>query len=473
MSSTELFEDAATYVEKNKIFQLFESLLQDVVVNKPDKPIDHLIKLLKRDAVPKIVVAGPPGAQARSLCELMSSKTGLVHVIASDVWRELARLNSEPGLKIKALHDAGEAVPSELLLEVLKEKLTMGDCVSKGWILEGFPSTKAEARSMLAAGLLPTRFLHVAVSDVEAVRRLAGRRVDPQANVVYHLEDSPPPDAATAARLIQRADDTKERVAERLMAYRQGMAGVLPLFKTVSVELDGSGNGEAGMSSLVDAALKHVTADMPSRAPRGGPRVLLLGGPGSNLESVGSALAEMYGAKHVSAYDLLHGASLNGNKAAAKAMASPEPLVVGESTVAPLVLERLKSEDVRRAGFVLTGFYNAGFFKKHDVWIRHAVVLDLPPKAAKAIVTNTRYDPVDGETYHLDISPPDFEGTRSRLLTHPKDTPQAFEKALKTWKGVHAMASKAFASQLVVESAQRPERQIVERLSKCFLGEGL
>ena len=62
--ATALLEDAAAYAEQNKIFQLFESLLQELVVHKPDKPIDHLIKVLKRDSVPRVVVAGPPGAEA-------------------------------------------------------------------------------------------------------------------------------------------------------------------------------------------------------------------------------------------------------------------------------------------------------------------------------------------------------------------------------------------------------------------------
>ena len=349
------------------MFQLFESLLQDLLIHKPDRPIDHLIKLLKRDAVPKIIVAGPPGAQARSVCELIAAKTELVHVIASDVWRELARLNSEPGLKAKALHDVGSEVPPELLLELPKEKLSMGECVSKGWILEGFPSTPTQARAMLSAGLLPTRFLHIALDDAEAVRRIAGRRVDPKENTVYHLEDHPPPDAATAQRLIQRADDAKERVAERLLAYRTEMAGVLPQFATVAVELDGSVAGEAGVSKLLEQALKHLTAEMPTRAPRGCPRVLLAGGPGTNAEALGAALAATYGAKLISAIDLLHGAALNGNHAAAKAMQAQQPLVAGEAVVGPLILERLAADDVRLAGFVLVGFHAAGFLKKHKV----------------------------------------------------------------------------------------------------------
>ena len=60
-------ESAAAYAEQHKIFQLFEGLLQELVVNKPDKPLDFLIKVLKREAVPKVVVSGPPGGEASPL----------------------------------------------------------------------------------------------------------------------------------------------------------------------------------------------------------------------------------------------------------------------------------------------------------------------------------------------------------------------------------------------------------------------
>ena len=470
--SIELMESAAAYAEQHKIFQLFEGLLQELVVNKPDKPLDFLIKVLKREAVPKVVVSGPPGGEARSLCELVCSKKPLVHVIASDVWRELSRVSSPSGLKAKGLIDQGKEVPSELMLEMLTEKLTMGDCVSKGWILEGFPLTASDARAMLAKGLLPTRFLSIKVEDAECVRRLAGRRIDPQSNEVYHLEDSPPPNQEVAGRLIQRSDDTKEKVAERLKAYRSSMSGVLPCFSKVLVELDGAIPGEAGAKKLCEAALPTITAEMPSRAPRGCPRVLLIGGPGSNAESLGAALATTYGAKHISAIALLHGAAVNGSKVAARAMSAPEPLVAAEKVVGEMVIDRLSQEDVRTAGFVLTGYpatsTQAAMLKKKGIWLRHVVHLELDPKDAKEKVCGTRYDPLDGEVYHISDPSPD-EATAGRLATHPKDTEKSFKVALKTWQDSKAGLSKAYADLLLTESAKRPERELVELLAKCFL----
>jgi len=471
-----LVEGAAAYAEQKKVFQLFESLLQELIIHKPDKPIDHLIKVLKRPPVPRVVVSGPPGADARALCEVLAAKTtpNLVHVIASDVWRELARLNSPEGLKAKALVEEGKEVPSEMLLEMLHEKLTQGPCVQRGWILEGFPTNASETRMMLAKGLLPTRFLHIKVDDSECARRLTGRRIDPQSNTIYHIQDAPPP-ADVADSLIHRDADKKDEVTKRLLMYRNSMASVLPSFSKLLVELDGSQPGEVGVAALRDAALPTITSDMPTRAPRGCPRVMLMGGPGSNVEGLGAALAEQYGAKHISTIELLHGAALAGGKAAMKAMQSPQPLArAGQQVLWELVQARISQEDVRTAGFVLTGFPTEAMFigkmkKSAFGWVRHAVHLQLEPKAAEAIVLGTRYDPVDGEIYHLVTNPPTDDDTRARLVTHPKDEPVAFAADMKLWKEALGVLSKAYKEELLVEDATRPQAQLVERLAPCFL----
>ena len=262
-------EDAATYVERHKVFQLFESLLQDVLVARPSDPLSHLITSLKREPVPKVVIAGPPGAQARSVCELLASQKGLVHVIASDVVRELARLNFKPAVEAKALVDSGKEVPDAMMLEMLKEKLTSGDCRSTGWVLEGYPSTATQARAMCTAGLLPTRFIHLALSDAEVTRRLTGRRVDPAENKVYHLQDAPPPNGEVANRLVQRGEDMPPRVAERLAAYRQHMSGVLPCFSKVLAELNGDEAVKVVMSTRSAVKLRVLAANgQPVKAYR-------------------------------------------------------------------------------------------------------------------------------------------------------------------------------------------------------------
>jgi len=469
----DLLEGAAAYVEKHKVFQLFEGLLEDLILKRPDDPIAHLIKALKCPEQPRVIVVGPPGAQARALCEQFSSQLGLVHVVASDVYRDLAKSGSPLGKEAKALVDNNQDIPSDMLLKLLQEKLSTPDCINKGWVLEGYPSTATQARAMLAGGVLPTCVLSLLLDDDEVMRRLTGRRVDPEGNQVYHLTDMPPPEAIMG-RLIQRPDDTEERVAERLANFRDAMAGAIPLFKKTLKEVDASmPEGE-----LVAACLPLVATVQPTKAPRGCPRVLLLGGPGSGAQELGAALAQRFGAKLISAPDLMQAAALNGSqygRQAAPFLESGIAEQVPDECLLPLVLSRLDSEDVRKVGFVMVGCpanpAQAAALKKKGVWFRHVVFLQISPEDAKRVVCDTRYDPVDGTMYHPDQMWPEELEVAQRLVAHPHHQPRMLANKLKNWEGVAGKLLKSVSSEseVLVEDATAPVQELIERLTPCFL----
>ena len=145
-------EKSAKYVETHKVYQIFEGLLADLLVHKPADPIAHLIDQLKSTAVPKVVITGPPGSDTRTQCEKISTTLGLVHVYGPDLWREASKEGTANGLKAKEVMDSGAAeLPDELLLDLVKEKLSSPDCVSKGWVLEGYPTTGAQVRGASAS----------------------------------------------------------------------------------------------------------------------------------------------------------------------------------------------------------------------------------------------------------------------------------------------------------------------------------
>ena len=275
-------EASAQYVETHEVYQLFEELLADLLVQKPADPLSHLIEALKKDRPPRVIITGPPAADTRSQCELISSRIGLVHVYGPDLARDSANAGSALGLKAKGVADSSTTgeIPDDLMLDLLKEKLNSEECLSNGYVLEGYPNTAMQARAMLAAGLLPSRVLVLQLDDEEVKRRLDGRRVDNANNKVYHLTDAPPP---AGADVVHREDDKPEQVELRLAAYRQAAAAVLPHFRKVLRELDGTLKKEV-LYRVVDPL---ITPEMPSRAPRGCARVVLLGGPGARSEEVG------------------------------------------------------------------------------------------------------------------------------------------------------------------------------------------
>ena len=128
------------------MYELFEGLMADLLIKKPNNPIAHMIASLKQPPRPRVFVFGPPGADTQSQCELISSKLGLVHVVPKAVWREAAKGGSEAGASAKALEDEGKEVPLELKVSMLVEKRESAECKANGWVLDGFPANPDEAR---------------------------------------------------------------------------------------------------------------------------------------------------------------------------------------------------------------------------------------------------------------------------------------------------------------------------------------
>lgn len=217
--NTTTIEAQATYSEQHGIFQLFESLLQDLLVTKPDDPVGHMIRTLGETAVPKVMLFGAPSTDAKWQAELLAESHSLVHVDADHLWVAAAAAGTEAGVAAKALMDDGRDVTPELMQRMVMDKLASAECKASGWVLHGFPTVASQAHALLKAGILPTRVVELVIDDAEAKRRLTGRCIDLVANVVYHAGDEVS-DPEAKARLITRAEDGEASVIARLAAYR-------------------------------------------------------------------------------------------------------------------------------------------------------------------------------------------------------------------------------------------------------------
>ncbi|OQS07973.1 adenylate kinase, partial [Thraustotheca clavata] len=102
-------------------------------------------------------------------------------------------VSSEMGLKAQSFMEAGELVPDELIVQVILERLQQPDCITKGWLLDGFPRTKSQAQAMLAQGIFAHLVIVLDVPDEEVVTRISGRRIDIDTGKTYHLTFNPPP----------------------------------------------------------------------------------------------------------------------------------------------------------------------------------------------------------------------------------------------------------------------------------------
>lgn len=183
-----------------------------------------------------LVLLGAPGAGKGTQGALLAGKLGVPKIATGDMLRDAVRQGTELGLKAKQVMDAGQLVSDEIVLGLVRERLA-GDAAD-GAIFDGYPRNVAQARAL--EGLLAEdgrridAVVYIDVDDDSIVRRMSGRRTDPETGTVYHVEHNPPP-ADVADRVIQREDDREETVRHRLEVYRESTAPLVDHYRQAGV----------------------------------------------------------------------------------------------------------------------------------------------------------------------------------------------------------------------------------------------
>ncbi len=169
-----------------------------------------------------IIFLGAPGAGKGTQAERVSEKYAIPAVSTGNIIREALRNGTPTGLQAKAYIDAGQLVPDEVVIGIIKERLAAPDCAG-GFILDGFPRTIPQAEALDNMGVNIDKVIDIEVPDESIVRRMSGRRVCKNCGASYHTEYKKPVQEGICdhcgAGLTTRKDDAPETVLERLKVY--------------------------------------------------------------------------------------------------------------------------------------------------------------------------------------------------------------------------------------------------------------
>ncbi len=172
----------------------------------------------------RVILLGAPGAGKGTQARFITEKFGIPQISTGDMLRAAVKAGSPLGLKVKGVMDSGGLVSDEIIIDLIKERITEADC-AKGFLFDGFPRTIPQADALQEAGVKIDNVLEIAVDDEEIVGRIAGRRVHPASGRIYHTEHNAPKvagiDDETGEALIQRPDDSEETVRKRLALYHE------------------------------------------------------------------------------------------------------------------------------------------------------------------------------------------------------------------------------------------------------------
>jgi len=198
----------------------------------------------------RVAFLGPPGAGKGTQARELAREWGVPQIATGDMLREAVAAKMPLGLEAKRYMDQGALVPDEVVVGATAERLAAPDA-ARGFILDGFPRTIAQAEALARllkdAGHALDVVLYFDVSEPELLRRLTGRRVCRACGHTYHLTSSPPKRAgvcdACGGELYQRVDDSEATVRNRLEVYRKQTAPLLDYYRQRNVLTTVSGEG--------------------------------------------------------------------------------------------------------------------------------------------------------------------------------------------------------------------------------------
>ena len=172
----------------------------------------------------KLILLGAPGAGKGTQAEVICQHYPIPAISTGNIIREALKSGCELGKQAKSYMDEGKLVPDELVIEIIKDRLSKEDC-ENGFIHDGFPRTITQAEALDRMGIDIDRVIDIEVPDETIIQRLSGRRVCESCGATYHVLYKKPAIEGVCDKcsgtLIQRKDDRPQTIEERLRVYHE------------------------------------------------------------------------------------------------------------------------------------------------------------------------------------------------------------------------------------------------------------
>uniref|UniRef100_A0A674CRZ0 Adenylate kinase 8 n=1 Tax=Salmo trutta TaxID=8032 RepID=A0A674CRZ0_SALTR len=445
--------EMAIYAEKHEIFDLVQTLVTNLMVDKPEDPIQYLIVLLKRGSVevPRVMLLGPPASGKRTVARKLCEHTQVIHITDSNILQEDTDLTKE-ALQYKAKQQC----------------LCCLFCV-QGWVLEGIPQTREEALSLQEAGVAPNHVVLLEAPDAVLIERSQGKRIDPVTGDVYHVTFIWPEDKEVVQRLERQKTVSEEQLVAQLMQHHREVHALRKTYRNCLKGID----ADQPHVDVFDQVLTYILSRHCSVAPHT-PRVLLFGPPGSGKSLQAKLISQKYNIVNLCCGELLEAVSAdvtNMGELIKPYLESGQQ--VPDSMVLQILTERLSRLDCTTRGWVLHGFprdlEQAEKLQESNFIPSRVFFLEMTDDVAIERVTLRSIDPVTGEKYHSLYKPAPSPEVQTRLQFNPKDSEAQLLRQLKEYWANASSLQDLYPEAVHINADQDPHT-VFESLESRLVG---
>lgn len=209
----------------------------------------------------RLVLLGPPGAGKGTQASAIVKKYNIPHISTGDIFRSNIKEGTELGMKAKEYMDKGLLVPDEVVVSIVKDRLTHDDCAN-GFLLDGFPRTVNQGEALdtelSSMGLKLDRVVNIEADSNALIERAIGRRICKECGATYHIKYNPPKTEGLCdiegSTLYQRDDDVEETVATRINVYLEQTQPLIDYYKEkkLILNIDGMNSINDIFNSIVE-----------------------------------------------------------------------------------------------------------------------------------------------------------------------------------------------------------------------------
>jgi adenylate kinase len=208
----------------------------------------------------RLVLLGPPGAGKGTQASAITKRYNIPHISTGDIFRANIKEGTDLGKKAKEYMDKGLLVPDDIVVSIVKDRLTKEDC-KNGFLLDGFPRTVNQADALdielEKMGFRLDKVINIDVEKDELINRAIGRRICKKCGATYHVEFNPPKQSGKCdvcgEGLYQRDDDTEETVSKRIEVYLKETKPLIEYYtkKGIILNVDGKQSIEKVYEDIV------------------------------------------------------------------------------------------------------------------------------------------------------------------------------------------------------------------------------